>query len=498
MTIRSHALAALGALALASQSLACQSSAQAMTPGATPPAAAAQPSAAPVAATVAPTGSPDFATVAERILPSVVSIHVEQQTEQSSAEGPEMGPGWLFRQMPGFGHNFRMPTPGPREGLGSGFVIDAAGGLILTNYHVVDDSTQIDVTVGTPDGAHQTLSATVVGKAPDFDVALLRTEKPLNVPALPLGDSDRLRVGEWVMAIGNPFGLSQSMSVGIISGKHREDMNPSGHQGIYDFLQTDASINPGNSGGPLVDMNGRVVGMNTAISAQGSGIGFAIPSSMLSRIFPSLKDKGELSRSWIGVQVQNLTPELAKSYGLPSTAGALVADVVPNSPAARAGVQAGDVLTRFDGKAVDSSSALPVLVSLTESGHEVDVDLWRGGHKESAKIRLEARPGDGGTRAKSERASGGFGLELQTLTPELRQQLGVDASGGALIAEVAPNSAAARAGLRPGDVVVEAQGKAVQNPGELSSMLQKLSSGQVMRLKVQRGDVKSFVALAKP
>jgi serine protease Do len=434
--------------------------------------------------------------VAERILPSVVSIHVEQDVEQSAAERPDL-PGWLFRQFPGFGHNFQMPAPSPREGLGSGFVIDSAG-LILTNYHVADDASQIEVTIGTPDGAHQTLNAKVIGKAPDFDVALLKTERPVNVPALAFGDSDRLRVGEWVMAIGNPFGLSQSMSVGIISGKHRGDMNPSGHQGIYDFLQTDASINPGNSGGPLVDMNGRVVGMNTAISAQGSGIGFAIPSSMLSHIFPSLKDKGELSRSWIGVQVQNLTPELAKSYGLPSTSGALVADVVPDGPAAKAGVLAGDVLTQFDGKPVDSSSALPLLVSLSESGREATVELWRNGQRETKNIRLEARPKPEGARAAVERSSGGFGLSLRALTPELRQQLGVDTSQGALVGEVAPGSAAARAGLRPGDVVTEAQGKPVQGPAELASMLEKLSSGQVVRLKVARGDSKSFIALEKP
>jgi serine protease Do len=491
MHIRSYAYAALGALALACQSAQAREAGPAPTTSAEVPALA--------AAAPAPTGSPDFATVAERILPSVVSIRVEQQVEQSGADVPDQGgPGWFFHQLPGFGRNFRMPTPGPREGLGSGFVIDAKEGLILTNYHVVDSANQIEVTVGTPDGAHQTLSGKVVGKAPDFDVALVKTERALDVPALPLGDSDKLRVGEWVMAIGNPFGLSQSMSVGIISGKHREDMNPSGHQGIYDFLQTDASINPGNSGGPLVDMNGRVVGMNTAISAQGSGIGFAIPSSMLSHIFPSLKDKGELSRSWIGVQVQNLTPELSKSYGLPSTNGALVADVVPDSPAAKAGLQAGDVLTKFDGKPVDSSSALPVLVSLTESGHEVDVELWRNGHKETDKIRLEARPSQDGPKARSEKASGGFGLALRPLTPEVRQELGVDATSGVLIGDVAPGSAAARAGLRPGDVVTEAQGKSVKSPNELVSTLEKLSSGQVVRLKVQRGDGKSFIALQKP
>ena len=488
MHIRSYALAALGALAIA-----CQS-AQAMTPGSAPAAASTPTAAAAVAP--APAGSPDFASVAERILPSVVSIHVEQQVEQSAAEGPNLGgPGWFFHQFPGFGR--QMPNPGPREGLGSGFVIDSSG-LILTNYHVVDGANEIEVTLTKPDGGHDTVNAKVVGKAPDFDVALLRTDKPLNVPALTFGDSDKLRVGEWVMAIGNPFGLSQSMSVGIISGKHREDLNPSGHQGIYDFLQTDASINPGNSGGPLVDMNGRVIGMNTAISAQGSGIGFAIPSSMLSHISPSLKDKGELSRSWIGVQVQNLTPELAKSYGLSSTSGALVADVVPGSPAAKAGMQAGDVLTRFDGKPVDSSSALPVLVSLTESGREVQVELWRGGRHETSKIRLEQRPSQNGPKAKSERASGGFGMALRGLTPEVRQELNLDVTAGALVSDVAPGSAAARAGLRPGDVITEVQGKPVTDPGQVAAALEKLSSGQVARLKVTRGDGKSFVALEKP
>ena len=496
MSIRPYAFAAVAALALACQSARAAAPNAERSPAAT--AAAPAPTALATSPAPAPAGSPDFASVAERILPSVVSIHVEQEVQQSAAERPDLGPGWFFRQLPGFGRNFQMPNPSPREGLGSGFVIDSAGGLILTNHHVVDDASQIEVTLGTPDGAHQTMNAKVIGKAPDFDVALLKTERPLNVPALAFADSDRLRVGEWVMAIGNPFGLSQSMSVGIISGKHRGDMNPSGHQGIYDFLQTDASINPGNSGGPLVDMNGRVVGMNTAISAQGSGIGFAIPSSMLSHIFPSLKDKGELSRSWIGVQVQNLTPELSKSYGLPSTSGALVADVVPGSPGAKAGLQAGDVLTRFDGKAVDSSSALPVLVSLTESGRDVSLELWRNGKRETKNIKLEARPNQEGAKAKVDRSSGGFGLSLRPLTPDVRQELGIDAAQGALVSEVAPGSAAARAGLRPGDVVTEVQGKPVATPAELASALEKLGSGQVVRLKVARGDSKTFVALEKP
>jgi serine protease Do len=487
MHFRSFALASLGALLFA-----CQSAAQAMTPSAS---TAPRDNVVATAPAATPAGSPDFATVAARILPSVVSIKVQSQVEQSSSEGPGMGePGWFFHQFPGMGRG--MPMPGPREGLGSGFVIDSAG-LILTNYHVVDGAEQIEVTVGTPDGPHRTVSAKVIGKAPDFDVALLRTEQKLEVPALALGDSDRMRVGEWVMAIGNPFGLSQSMSVGIISGKHREDLNPSGHQGVYDFLQTDASINPGNSGGPLVDMNGRVIGMNTAISAQGSGIGFAIPASTLSHIFPSLRDKGELSRSWIGVQIQSLTPELAKSYGLESTSGALVAEVLPNSPAAKAGIQSGDVLTRFDGKSVDSSSTLPVLVSLTESGKSVNVELWRNGRTQTVSVKLESHGGKEASASSGEREGGGFGLSLRPFTPGLRQELGVDASSGVVIAAVAPGSAAARAGLRPGDVVTELGGKPVSDAGALVNALKQLGKGQIARLKVSRGEAKLFVALEK-
>jgi serine protease Do len=453
--------------------------------------AAATPTAAPT-----PAGSPDFATVAARILPSVVSIKVQAQVEQSSGEMDPGDPGSFFHNFPGLGRGFRMPTPGPREGLGSGFVIDSAG-LILTNYHVVDGADQIEVTVGTPDGPRRTVSAKVIGKAPDFDVALLRTDQKLEVPALALGDSDRMRVGEWVMAIGNPFGLSQSMSVGIISGKHREDMNPSGHQGVYDFLQTDASINPGNSGGPLVDMNGHVIGMNTAISAQGSGIGFAIPASTLSHIFPSLRDKGELSRSWIGVQIQSLTPELAKSYGLPSTSGALVAEVLPGSPAEKAGIQSGDVLTRFDGKSIESSSTLPVLVSLTDSGKSVNVELWRNGRSQTVSVKLESHGDKQAGAAGNAREGGALGLTLRPFTPGLRQELGVDATSGALIAEVAPGSPAARAGLRPGDVVTELAGKPVSDAAQLANALKQLPKGQIARLKIARGEAKLFVALEK-
>jgi serine protease Do len=493
MHFRSFALASISTLLFG-----CQSAAQAKAPSAT---ATPQESALTAAAAPTPAGSPDFASAAAKLLPSVVSIKVQAQVQQSSAEGSD-DPNWFFHGFPGMpggpgGRGFRMPSQGPREGLGSGFVIDSAGGLILTNYHVVDGADQIEITLGTPDGPHHTVSAKVIGKAPDFDVALLKTDQKLDVPALPLGDSDHLRVGEWVMAIGNPFGLSQSMSVGIISGKHREDVNPSGHGGIYDFLQTDASINPGNSGGPLVDMNGRVIGMNTAISAQGAGIGFAIPASTLSHIFPSLRDKGELSRSWLGVQIQSLTPELAKSYGLQNTSGALVAEVMPNSPAAKAGIQSGDVLTRFDGKPLESSSSLPILVSLTENGKTVNVEVWRNGRAQNMNVKLESHGNKEQGAGGANHEGGGFGLSLRPLTPGLRQELGVDTASGVVIADVGSNSAAARAGLRPGDVVTEVNGKPVSDAGELANTLRQLKPAEVARLKVARGDGKLFVALEK-
>jgi serine protease Do len=460
------------------------------------PASSAVPVAQSAAALQAGPVSPDFATVAQRIVPSVVSIRVEQRAKQSRGEGSfsgdprGFGP---FQPAPGF----MLPNPGPREGLGSGFVIDSSG-LILTNYHVVEGADEIEVNLGTPDGPHETLAAHVVGKAPDFDVALLQTERKLDTPALALGDSDKLRVGEWVMAIGNPFGLSQSMSVGIVSAKHREDVNPSGQRGVYDFLQTDASINPGNSGGPLVDMNGRVVGMNTAISAQGSGIGFAIPSSILSRIFPRLRDNGELNRSWLGVQIQPLTADLAQSYGLPNTQGALVADVVAGSPAEKAGLHAGDVITRFDGKVLNNSAELPLWVSLSENGKKVDVDVWRNGHAESARIELASFPDKDPAVAHSEQPSGGFGLQIQTLTLALRERLGLNVRQGVIVTGVEPGSLGARAGLREGDVITDVQGQEVADAEQLAQTLHGLRSGQVVRLQVRRGDSKTFVALKKP
>jgi serine protease Do len=237
--------------------------------------------------------------------------------------------------------------------------------------------------------------------------------------------------------------------------------------------------------------------MNTAISAQGAGIGFAIPSSTLSRIFPSLRDKGELNRSWIGVQIQSLTPELAKSYGLASTSGALVAEVLPDSPAAKAGVQAGDVLTRFDGKTIETSSSLPVLVSLSESGKTVNVELSRNGKSQSVSIRLESHTSPEARNSSSDRDNGGVGLALRSLTPALRQELGVDDTQGAVVAEVAPGSPAGRAGLQPGDLVTEVGGKPVKDAGDLANTLHKLSSGQIARLKVSRGEAKLFVALEK-
>ncbi len=494
---------------MACQGLACHAPGSTASSGREPTSAVAQRADAPAtpllatnasaASTLATAGavtSPDFATIAEHVLSSVVSIKVEQRAAQTRDDLSERGlpPGFRFFGAPRGLPGQELPN---REGLGSGFLIHESG-LILTNYHVVDGADRIEVTAGTPDGPHETLSAKVIGKAPDFDVALLKTERPLNAPALALADSDQVKVGQWVMAVGNPFGLSQSMSVGIVSAKHREDINPSGQRGVYDFLQTDASINPGNSGGPLVDMNGRVVGMNTAISREGAGIGFAIPSNMLSRILPSLRDHGELNRSWIGVQIQPLTPDLAQSYGLSAARGALVADVVAGSPASDAGLQPGDILTSFDGKPIETSSSLPLLASLTENGKVVNVGVWRAGQAKVVSVKLASYPNKEMTRAGKNGEGESLGLSFQSLTPGLAEQLGVPAREGVVITAVEPGGVAARAGLNPGDVVTQIEGKPVRAAADLGSSLGGLESGKVLRLLVTTSNGPRFVALRAP
>jgi serine protease Do len=403
---------------------------------------------------------------------------------------------------------FGMEAPDLRQrGQGTGFLIHPDG-YALTNHHVVENATSIRVRIG---GRSEVIPATVVGDDPRTDVALIKLEgkNPAGGvwPALPLGDSDALAVGDFVVAIGNPFGLSQSVSLGILSAKGRRDIAPSGRQGLYDFLQTDASINPGNSGGPLLNLGGEVIGINSAVNAAGQGIGFAIPINLVKKLLPDLKGRGHVQRSWMGVAISRVDPSLAQALGLDRPRGALVSQLVPQGPAYKAGLKPGDVITKFDGKTVEDSSDLPLLAATAGVGRTVPLELMRDGELRSAKVTLRSVPdsddGAGGNRFERNRPSvekdTRIGIRVDTLDDELRSRLDLSSKQrGAVVVGVDPGSAAAEAGLVPGDVIVDINGTTVVDREGLVQVLDRIPSGKLIKLLVLREGTTTFVALMKP
>jgi serine protease Do len=329
-------------------------------------------------------GLPDFISLAKKLGPSVVNVSTTQMRKPTQG-----GPGFGDDQMGEFFERFfGAPVPrGPqrRSGLGSGFIIDS-NGTILTNYHVVDGAEKISVTLS--DG--NSYDAKVIGKDQKSDIAVVKIDAGRDLPAVNLGDSDRLEVGEWVMAIGNPFGLDHSVTSGIVSAKGRNI-----GAGPYDnFIQTDASINPGNSGGPLINLKGEVVGVNTAIVAAGQGIGFAIPINMVKRVVDQLVEKGKVVRGWLGVALQPLSKELVQTLGLPGADGALVSSTIPDSPAAKAGLQQGDVVLSYDKTPVEDSHHLQRLVAETRVGKTVTLEVWRKKQKVTVATTVAEVPED--------------------------------------------------------------------------------------------------------
>ena len=400
-----------------------------------------------------------------------------------------------------FFHRFfgeQMPRDHTNKGLGTGFVIKE-NGLILTNYHVVENAEKITVTFANKNRLENKMVATVIGIAPEYDVALLKTKAAANAPITYLGDSDKVKIGEWVMAVGNPFGLSHSVSVGIISAKERREIMPSGRRGLYDFMQTDASINPGNSGGPLVNLRGEVIGINTAINAAGSGIGFAIPINMVKAMLPDLQKKGKFSRSWIGIRIQPLSQELAQSYGLKKPEGALVAEVVPSGPAEKSGILEGDIIIEFDGKPVRNASDLPLYASMAGVGKKAKIKIWRNNKKISSKVTLSSFPEDSETATQTTLEEGiELGLTVADITPELGQQFGLKEKNGVVIKAVDPGSAAARSALQAGDIILQINDKKVKKAREFARIAKNAAKGKVMRLQVLRRGSRMFIALRKP
>lgn len=439
---------------------------------------------------VAATVRDSIPDLAGRLSPAVVNISTTQTLKGGrSPEAPEDR-----------GAEPGSPFGGPEraQSLGSGFVIDPAG-VILTNNHVIDGADKIDVTFS--DGT--TLPAKLKGRDEKIDIAILTVEAKRPLPHVKLGDSTKLRVGDWVMAIGNPFGLGGSVTVGIVSALNRDI-----HAGNYDdFIQTDAAINRGNSGGPLFSLDGDVVGMNTAIispSGESVGIGFATPANTIAPVVAQILKYGEIRRGWIGVRIQTVTPEIAATLGLGDPHGALVAGVTPGGPAEASGIEAGDLVTVFDGRSIRTMRDLPRIVAETEIGKSVSISVVRSGKERKLKIEVAKLVEPKADAADDEVAPPALkqvkllGLALVEITPDARAQFALDADAqGVLVAEVEPSSEAAGKSIRPGDVIVEAAQVDAKTPQDVADAVEdaRKAGRKSVLLRLRSGGSSRFVAL---
>jgi serine protease Do len=431
----------------------------------------------------------NFTDLARAVRPGVVNIQVVKKVKNvgfgfHSFGGPfgEKNPFGDF-----FGPFFEgnAPRSFEQQGVGSGFVINRDG-YILTNNHVVEDADQIKVKLANG----KEYDGKVVGRDPKTDLALIKINGASDLHSLQMGNSDDLKVGSWVVAVGSPFGLEQTVTAGIISAKGRVI----GSGPYDDFIQTDASINPGNSGGPLINMKGEVVGINTAIIASGQGIGFAIPINMAKEVVPQLEEKGHVTRGWLGVSIQGVTPELAKSFGLKEKKGALVAQVVPGSPAEKAGIEQGDILIEFDGKNVTDSKDLPRMVASTPVGKAVTVKLSRDGKVLDRQVKVgEMKEKAEVTQTPSTKKS--LGISVQNITPEMAKDLGLKKETGVVVTGVEPGSPAADAGIRTGDVIREVNRRPVTDVQDFVQKIEKAKDQDNVLLFLQRGQNNLFAAV---
>ena len=443
---------------------------------------------------------PDFSVLAEKALPAVVNISSTKIVKvPPQAQQMYRFFYWFF---PGPGHNDRGgPNVPPQEfrskSLGSGFIIDKDG-YIVTNYHVIDGADEVEVSI-TPDVKYK---AKIIGKDKKTDIALIKIKSKEPLHYLSFGDSDNAKIGQWVIAIGNPFGLSHTVTHGIISAKGRVI-----GVGPYDnFIQTDAPINPGNSGGPLLNMKGEVIGINSAIytkTGQSAGIGFAIPSSIAKTVVEQLKKKGKVTRGWLGVKIQKITPEIAKGMGLKDDKGALVAEVLKGTPAEKGGIKRGDIIRKFDGKVVKDYNDLPFIVAQTPPGKKVKVEILRQKRNKWKKITLKLKISEmknsNETLAENDEdnESSKIGLRLKNLTSEDKSKLGID--NGVLVASVIPGTPAAENGIRSGDVILEINRKEVNQAKDVLKIVKKVKSGEPLLFLIYRqNEGTSWIAFNKP
>ena len=431
----------------------------------------------------------NFSDLAEKVRPGVVNIQVVKKVKNIGLGSLNFF-GNPFGEKNPFGDFFGpFPEGNPpggfeQRGVGSGFVMSREG-YILTNNHVVEDAGQIKVKLANG----KEYEGKIVGRDPKTDLALVKIEGVSDLHPLKLGNSEDLKVGSWVVAIGSPFGLEQTVTAGIVSAKGRVIGS-----GPYDnFIQTDASINPGNSGGPLINMKGEVVGINTAIIASGQGIGFAIPINMAKEIAPQLQDKGHVTRGWLGVSIQEVTPELAKSFGLKEKKGALVSQVVSGGPAEKAGIEQGDIILEFDGKEVSDSKDLPRIVASTPVGKAVSLKVSRNGKITDRQVKLgEMEEKVEVTKAPSHKS---LGITVQNLTPEVAKGLGLKKEVGVVVTRVEPGSPAANAGIQTGDVIREVNRKPIKDVEDFVQKVEKAKGPDNVLFLIQRGQNNLFAAV---
>lgn len=439
-----------------------------------------------------------FTSVARTLKPSVVNIRVERtegavgsQDSQGDEEDQLRGTPFedffkdFFRNMPR-GRGFGPKTPFKSEAAGSGVIFDSKG-TILTNNHVVKGATNI--TVKFHDGKEA--KASVIGQDPQSDLAVIRVNVDYPLQAAPLADSDKVEVGQWCMAIGSPLGLEQSVTVGVVSALGRSGI---GATAIEDFIQTDASINPGNSGGPLVDLDGRVIGINTLIfTAPGSGIGFAIPSNMVGRVATQIVEKGSVERPYIGISMQAVTPELAEHFSLGDKNGAVVMEVNPDTPSARAGLQQMDIIRMIDGREVKTTNDVQKYILGRNVGDKVSFEILRNGEKKTVQIVLERMPRTFGLRdpedildqkekatgkGETERPYKSLGFTFKVLTPEVASGMRLERKSGLVVTEVTDGSPSYEAGLQPRDIITQVNGKSVTDEASLVAALKSPSGAK--------------------
>lgn len=438
-----------------------------------------------------PAGKPaSFAELAKRLGPTVVNIKVTKVTKIRGGmwPGSQEGPfGEFFKRF--FEDVPRPPRERRQDGVGSGVII-SEDGYILTNNHVVEGAEELTVTRADK----EEFSAKLIGRDSKTDLAVLKIEATSPLPVAAMGDSEALQVGDWVLAIGNPFGLGHSVTSGIVSAKGRII----GAGPYDDFIQTDASINPGNSGGPLFNMRGEIVGINTAILPYGRGIGFAIPINTAKPLIPQMVSTGSVTRGYLGVIIQPITPELATALDLSEPKGALVSDVASGSPAEQGGMQRGDVVVRYKGEAVDQVRDLPAMVAKTPVGEEVEVIVLRKGQEKRLDITVGEFPSEDDESERQEPVSRGrWGLELRNITPEMARSGDLPTDQGVLVVGVQPDSPAAQAGIRQGDILQEVNRQPVTSVKDVKEALDQHNDEDSLLLLVQRGQRSLYMALAK-